>query len=183
MSSRREIAITIKGNVGGSGRNERNESIFEGDSSSAISNEETARQALNTYTEAGNNKQMGGKAAAAAVALYALEEVKNVIVQYASVSWNRYLDMKEDYIAQNNMNALKANINMAKSYASSTIKGAAIGGIVGAAIGIGANVAKRAISFNATMEKYYDQNNAMNAQTNFSRVRMGLIDGGRGTEN
>ena len=52
-----------------------------------------------------------------------------------------------------------------------------------AAIGAIGNGVNRAINYKITMANYNEQNNAANAQTNFSRVRMGLIDGGRGTEN
>ena len=98
--------------------------------------------------------------------------------------------MKEDYLAQNNMNEVKAYTSMAKSYATSAIAGAKmgaafgpVGAVVGAAVGTIGNGVNRFINYKVTMANYNEQNNAANAQTNFSRVRMGLIDGGRGTEN
>lgn len=189
MSSRREIAITIKGNVGGSGK--KSSSIYSGDVSSAVSSDDSTREAMSTYTDAGDNGNSGGlKTAAYTMSLYALNEVKNNIVNSASIVWNRYVNMKEDYLAQNNMNEIKARLGAFKSYASSAITGARIGStfgpvgaVVGAAVGTAGNAVNRVINYSAAISGYNEQNNAMNAQTNFSRVRMGLMDGGRGTEN
>lgn len=189
MASRREIAITIKGNVDSSGK--KTSSIYNGDISSAISSDDSTREAMSTYTSAGDNGNSGGlQTAAYTMSLYALNEVKNNVVKTASVVWNRYVDMKEDYLAQNNMNEIKAHVGAVKSYASSAMTGARIGStfgpvgaVVGAVIGTVGNVVNRGINYAATMAKYNEENNAMNAQTNYSRVRMGLMDGGRGTEN
>lgn len=188
MASRREIAITIKGNVGGGGKSSSRSS---GGISAAISSDDSSRDAMQVYTEAGDNNNKGGlKQASFTIGLYALNEVKNNLFQSVSMEWNRFVDMKEDYLAQNNMNELKAKIGAVKSYASSAMTGARIGSsfgpvgtVIGAAVGTVGNVYNRFNNFRSAMAGYHEQNNAMNAQTNFSRVRMGLMDGGRGTEN
>ena len=189
MSSRREIAITIKGNVGGS---KKTSSIYSGNISSAVSSDDSTREAMSVYTDAGDIDGKGNfKGAALAIGLYALNEVKNNVIQSASMEWNRFVDMKEDYLAQNNMNEIKAKLGAVKSYASSAMTGARIGAsvggpvgaVVGAVVGVSGNVYNRFNNFRNAMAGYHEQNNAMNAQTNFSRVRMGLMDGGRGTEN
>ena len=190
MASRREIAITIKGNVGGGGGNGKEIGFSAKDTSSiAYSSDEVANKELKNYND-GSSKGSGAKAAAFAITLYALNEVKNSIVKTASQGWNRHIDMKEDYLASNNMNEIKAKLGAVKSYASAAITGAKIGSIggpigaaVGAAVGTVANLGNRVINYALAQTRYNEQNNAMNAQTNFSRVRMGLMDGGRGTEN
>ena len=189
MASRREIAITIKGNVGGGGGGKEIGYSAKGPAiDDAYSSDEVANKELKNYND-GSGKS-GSKAAAFAITLYALNEVKNSIVKTASQGWNRHIDMKEDYLASNNMNEIKAKIGAVKSYASAAITGAKIGSIggpigiaIGAAVGTVANAGNRVINYALAQTRYNEQNNAMNAQTNFSRVRMGLMDGGRGTEN
>lgn len=184
MASRKEIAITIKGNVSPKG-NEKEISFSKSPINKAVSNDKTASEAQNN-----DYSISGGSAVVSALTVYAMNTVKNNIISAASVAWNRYVDMKEDYLAQNNMNEVKAHLGMAKSYGTSIAAGATIGAIggpvgiaVGAAVGAASNFISRGVRYGITMANYNEQNNAMNAQTNFSRVRMGLIDGGRGTEN
>lgn len=189
MASRREIAITIKGNVGGGGGKEIGYSAKGPAIDDAYSNDGVADKELKNYND-GSGKS-GAKGAAFAITLYALNEVKNSIVKTASQGWNRHIDMKEDYLASNNMNEIKAKLGAVKSYASAAITGAKmgfsaggpIGAVVGAAVGTVGNLGNRVINYALAQTRYNEQNNAMNAQTNFSRVRMGLMDGGRGTEN
>lgn len=190
MASRREIAITIKGNVGGGGGNEKEIGYSAKISTNdAYSSDEVADKELKNYDDGSGKK--GAKAAAFAITLYALNEVKNSIVKTASQGWNRHIDMKEDYLASNNMNEIKAKLGAVKSYASAAVTGAKmgfsvggpIGAVVGAAVGTVGNLGNRVINYALAQTRYNEQNNAMNAQTNFSRVRMGLMDGGRGTEN
>ena len=185
MASRREIAITIKGNVSTSGGG--GEISFSKGAASAVSGEQSAQQEIGKYTQ-GKSERTG--VSKSVMAVYIANQIKNSIVQTATITWNRYTDMKEDYLAQNNMNQVKAYTSMAKSYATSAIAGAKmgaafgpVGAVAGAAIGAIGNGVNRAINYKITMANYNEQNNAANAQTNFSRVRMGLIDGGRGTEN
>lgn len=188
MPSRKEISITIKGNLSTGG----GESIAYSKSGSAvataISSDETANKETGKHTKATQGKQ--GKSGVKVLALYAYRSFANNLMATASQAWNRYVNIKEDYLAQNNMNAIKANLSAIKGYATSAVTGAQIGSVagpvgaaIGAAIGVSANAVSRVVNYGVTIANYNEQNNAMNAQTNYSRVRMGLMDGGRGTEN
>ena len=185
MASRREIAITIKGSVGVGGANKKEMSVSA--TSNAVSGEQSAQQEISKYSE-GRQERAG--VSKSVMAVYIANQIKNNIIQTATMAWNRYVDMKEDYLAQNNMNTVRAYTSMAKSYGTSMVAGAKIGSafgpvgaVVGAAVVAVGNGVNRFINYKVEMANYNEQNNAANAQTNFSRVRMGLIDGGRGTEN
>jgi hypothetical protein len=188
MASRQEIAITIKGNLSASSGGGKEEISYSRGSAPAISSDDNATKEMSKYSNAGSQKN--SSVTKSVIAVYMANQIKNRIVQTASTMWNRYVDMKEDYIAQNNMNQIKAHVGAVSSYATAAISGAKIGGVlgpagaaIGAAVGTIGNAVNRAVSYKTTIANYNEQNNAMNAQTNFSRVRMGLIDGGRGTDN
>lgn len=183
MASRQEIAITIKGNLSANGGGKKEEISYSRGSSQAVSNDDSANKEMGKYAEIGGKGKNGFSVAGSMLTVYAFNQVKNRIIQTASTMWNRYVDMKEDYLAQNNMNVIKAHVGAVSSYATSASAGYAMGGVIGAAIGVVGNAVNRAVSYKTTRANYNEQNNAMNAQTNFSRVRMGLIDGGRGTDN
>lgn len=122
--------------------------------------------------------------------LEAYNQAKSNITQAVSVMWNRYANLKEDYMAQNSVTCAKAFVGRVKQYGTAALSGAVVGsalGPIGSVVGAGVAVAGTAISniinFGAELSAYNEQNNAINIQTGYSRIRAGLVDGGRGTEN
>ena len=142
MASRKEISIVIKGNLG-SGGNDK-EISFSKTASSAISTDKSSQEEISKYGKGGK----GGKAAWIALALYSANTAKKNIEAAASAAWNRYVDMNEEYMAQNTMTEVKAHIGAISSYASAAITGANIGKLAGpAGAAVGAVVGMMVVDF------------------------------------
>ena len=113
----------------------------------------------------------------------AYQQAKNLAVQTVSTTVNRYFSLSEDYMLENSYRNTVATLNKGKSLATTIIGGAITGGPVGAIVaGIGW-VASEDLQNRAALSTYYQQINESNYNTNFSRIRAGLVDNGRGTEN
>lgn len=96
---------------------------------------------------------------------------------------NRNFSLKEDYQSEVALNNTFAFIGKLSSAGSAIGAGAMIGGPFGAAVAAVGWVGNEIVS---AFQKYDQQQislNEMNYQSTFQRTRMGLIDGGRGTEN
>lgn len=96
---------------------------------------------------------------------------------------NRNYNLREDYMSEVALNNTFSLINKISSAGSAIAAGALVGGIPGAVIG---GVGWLGNEIMSAYQKYDQQQiglNEMNYQSTFQRTRMGLIDGGRGTEN
>lgn len=118
-------------------------------------------------------------------------EVADQAKRIAISTGNRYFNLSEDYMAQNDMVLINAYMGRAKTLAMDLYSGAKIGAMVGGPVGavvglIGGAVTygvDRAIQIRERQSSWYSQLNSTNAQTGWEQARMGLIDNGRGTEN
>jgi hypothetical protein len=116
----------------------------------------------------------------------AYQNIKNGV----AYSLNRSFSLTEDYMSEMVVNNVINTIGQITSLWGSVSAGA-LAGIGGGPIGavVGATVGALGWLANAGMQSYqrYDQQqislNEVNVQTTFQRVRLGLVDGGRGTEN
>lgn len=124
------------------------------------------------------------------ILLEAYNQTKSAITQTVSTLWNRYADLKEDYLAQNSVTLAKSVLNRVKQYGTAAMSGAIVGSaagpvgaVAGAAIAVAGTFVSNVISYGAELSAYNEQYNAVNIQTGYSRLRAGLVDGGRGTEN
>ena len=86
MASRREIAITIKGNISTSSGSGSGEISFSRSAASAVSNEQSAQQEVGKYTQ-GNTERTG--VSKSVMAVYIANQIKNSIIQTATITWNR----------------------------------------------------------------------------------------------
>jgi len=147
-----------------------------------------------TNSTDGTKKQKQEKAtsfAKAASTLIALSGAKQLIENTIEVSLNRYYNMSEDYISQNDYRNVMTAIGKTTSLASTVIggvtSGLAFGGPVGGAIGgivAGAGWGlNEAINMKATRSQYYSQINASNINMAYMQQRAGLYMNGKGTEN
>lgn len=113
----------------------------------------------------------------------AYRRAKDSVINLTLWSINRYIDLKEDYMAENGLNIIKTTISKASSFGTTVAAGAVMGGWVGAAVaGIGW-AGNEAISQAKRYESYYRALNEQNVGLEFGSIRAGLINGGRGTEN
>lgn len=134
---------------------------------------------------------LGSKAARATTGVFTLVgNAAALALKLARTDLNRAFALKENYLAQNHMAAFSAEMDAAKSLATSLLSGAAVGfttgGPLGAIIGGISGAATSAINLQLqkgeTIERYNMQLNATNAQTEFSASRAALVNGSRGTE-
>ena len=112
-----------------------------------------------------------------------LEAAKHNIALAANSIFSRYTTLSEDYKAGQRYNNIKSVVNKASGLIQSTTAGFMIGGLLGAVIGASSNILSQAINHTNVMSQYYQQLNTMDYNTEFGKIRAGLIDGGRGTEN
>lgn len=130
---------------------------------------------VNTIVKAINKASPAG----GLIAKAAYNSVKSQVL-YAI---NRNFSLREDYQSENTMKNTMGVIGEMVGLGTAVLSGAAIGGPAGAIVGA------TAWFFNEITTSYqkYDQIQiALNQdihQSTFQRVRMGLFDGGRGTEN
>lgn len=101
---------------------------------------------------------------------------------------NQYFNLTENYKAEQDLNNTLSYMSNGASFFGSILAGALVGNkagntVAGAIVGAGMGVV------NVVLNSYkaYDQQNirlaSMNIQSNYQKVRLGLIDDGRGTQN
>lgn len=113
----------------------------------------------------------------------AYNQAKKLVVQSVNSTLSRYYNMKEDYMLENNVNAIKTIIGKTSSFATTVAGGAMIGGVAGGVIAGVGWLGSEAINVSNMWKDTYAQINATNYNKTFTKSRLGLIDGGRGTEN
>lgn len=114
---------------------------------------------------------------------YSVKKATDLATQALQTGMDRYFSLTEDYIAQNDIRVAMNMINQTVSFATSIGAGIALGGPAGgiiAGVAWAGNKAINTISGYSELRQGINQNN-YNMQ--FQRVRMGLVDNGRGTEN
>lgn len=156
---------------------------------------ETVRKILNPTKTAqeGIINLFGGEDATNNAINFGKSIVKNALTtayDIAMTEHNRYFTLTEDYIAQNRMNSLTAQLGTATSMIGSAIAGAMAGldaggipgAIIGATVGVAITGTKLRVEHDKKIEQHNMQLNAVNAQTEFMASRASLVNGGRGTE-
>ena len=113
----------------------------------------------------------------------AYNQAKSLVSQAVNSSLNRYYNMKEDYMLENNINSIRTAINKTSSFATTIVGGAMVGGAVGGVIAGVGWLGSEAISYSNRWKDTYAQINATNYNKTFTKDRLGLTDGGKGTEN
>lgn len=121
---------------------------------------------------------------------YAYQQAKQIVKNTALYQIGRYYNLTENYEAEQDLNNALSVLSHASSGYASILGGAIIGakaGPYGALAGalIGTASWTTTTVFNAW--KAFDQQNmrlqTMNIQSAYQKVRLGLIDDGRGTQN
>lgn len=188
MASSKEITITVKGKItriNGEGKGSLAEKKVE-EAKDSDSDGQTTLSNILHFAKSPIKSTLGKNV----LLLEAYNQVKGNITQAVSTMWNRYANLKEDYMAQNNVNLAKGIIGRVAQYGTAALSGAMlgsaagpIGAVVGAAVAVTGTFVSNLINYGAEISAYNEQNNALNIQTGYSRLRAGLVDGGRGTEN
>lgn len=117
--------------------------------------------------------------------------VISMVFQTAEASFNRYLDMSEDYKAQIGVQNGKAIINIGKDVYNSTKSfakmgmalGGPVGGMIGAYVGLITSVGRIPLQAGKTLA---EQNRNLQEQAYslyFTTARAGMVNYSRGTEN
>jgi len=125
------------------------------------------------------------------LAFQAYQYAKSQIVSVARYELGKYFSLTENYTAQQDMSNIMTAISKAASFGTSVVSGAMTGLQVGGVHGaiIGASIAAVGTGVSEAIgirNRFIEQNRFLintNLQSNFQLVRMGLVDGGRGTEN
>lgn len=188
-----DITITILGGSGvgdGSGGAKKKK-----EKSPADLMRETVRKILNPTKTAqeGIINLFGGDDATNNAINFGKSIIKNALTtayDIAMMEHNRYFTLTEDYIAQNRMNSLNAQISTALPMVTSVVSGVKVGleagGVPGAIIGAISGGLITGIKLRTEHDKKIEQHNmqlnAVNAQTEFMASRASLVNGGRGTE-
>lgn len=135
-------------------------------------------------------KTKGQKTATNVLFMYAFNNAKNAIKNVVNASLDRYFALTEDYMNESLVNNIKTTISQIASGGVSILAGAklgAIGGpvgmVVGATIGAVAWGGSQIFSLQNKYSAYNRQINENNINVGFARVRAGLVDGSKGTEN
>ena len=103
--------------------------------------------------------------------------------QALQTGMDRYFSLTEDYIAQNYIKIITNMISDTTSLFSNVAVGGKLFGPAGAAIGAIAWAGSKAVSTVSGYGAIRQEINQNNYNMQFQRVRMGLVDNGRGTEN
>ncbi|WP_281512132.1 hypothetical protein [Mammaliicoccus vitulinus] len=124
------------------------------------------------------------------LANYTINNSVNLIKRAATQTIDRYFSLSEDYLNEsvyNNAMTALSNVGSVVSSVASGIQIGSVGGapgmIIGAAIGLTSSLVSLDLQYKSRLSSYYTQLNATNIQTKFTAARMGLLDGGRNTEN
>lgn len=113
----------------------------------------------------------------------AYNQAKSLVKQSVNSTLSRYYNMKEDYMLENNVSAIRNVINKTSSFATTISGGAMVGGIAGGIIAGAGWLISEGINVSNRWKDIYAEINATNYNKAFTKARLGLVDGGRGTEN
>lgn len=143
---------------------------------------------VTSYLKSSNDPN---KYAQAAAAFIAISGAKQLLENTIQLTLNRYYNMSENYISQNEYRNIMTGVSKVASLGGTIVSGATsgffiggpVGGVVGglvAGLGWGAN---EYVNAQATKSQYYSQINASNINVAYMRERAGLYMNGKGTEN
>lgn len=96
---------------------------------------------------------------------------------------NKYLNLSENYLMENTVNAAEGIINFSIGFAGSVAAGAMAGGVIGAALTGSFYVLNHALKMGETQEQQRIALNSMNYNRDFAATRLGLIDDSKNTLN
>lgn len=120
-----------------------------------------------------NNQDSSDGGAAKAIAIQAGERVLNEITSLAEYEWNKSLNLSDDYIGQRQKQVAMQCVNTTISTISTVGSFAAIGGPIGAVVGLLVS----GVSLGKQIWQNYDQENIrlrqMDAQLSYTRARAG----------
>ena len=118
------------------------------------------------------------------------ESAKNNLKTIILYQLNRQFNLDEDYKAQMTMNNTLNIIGGITGMVGSTATGALlglkygpVGAVVGATIGLASNLVTSAIQYYQKKDQENLRLTQIRHDATFNQMRLGLIDGGRGTEN
>lgn len=161
--------------------------------------QEQIQTAPSPSTDGGENKpnpSANGKSKDApnpvmAVTSYVTQNVISTIKQQAEYYGSKYLSMTENYTTQTNIENAKSTIGGVVGIASSGVQGYATGAVMGggglgvamAVISMITGIARTTLSALNNYENQIEQIHQQSYGNYFNSVRVGYVDGGRGTEN
>lgn len=117
------------------------------------------------------------------------QRAKQQIIQAVDFYHNRYFSLKEDYLSEQTYNNARTAISKVTSFAGAVASGAIAGSTLGPA-GTAAGAIIGTVGYGAseyfnqikTVQNYNQQLNTIGMETNFARMRAGLVDNNRGTD-
>lgn len=113
----------------------------------------------------------------------AFTQAKQVTTTIASYALNRHFDLTEDYIGETNTKFALQIIKKSVSLGSSIVAGGIAGGPIGAAAAAVGFVGVETIQAFQRLDQINIKMREMAYSTSYNQERLGLIDGGKGTEN
>lgn len=124
-------------------------------------------------------------------AAYATNQIKNLAKKGFLYSLNKYFNLSEDYKAEQDLNNTMSILSHVSSAYTSVLAGAIAGaktaGAAGAVVGAVAGAAIWTGNTLIDAVKAWDQQNIQlstsRIQSGYQKVRLGLVDDGRGTQN
>lgn len=123
---------------------------------------------------------------------YTFQQAKNLSKSALTYYIQRYFNLTENYQAEQDLSNTISIITNSSDFFSSIISGAIMGAettgnvagaIGGAIVGAGASGVNTFINAQKIWDQQKIQLQTMNMQSSFQRVKLGLIDDGRGTQN
>lgn len=125
-------------------------------------------------------KAMLGKSALLSQAYGVAKQAVKSSIMYGI---NRHFNLTENYMAQTDMQNVLTTIGKISSFASTVGAGFIAGNVAGAAIAAVGWGVNEGVAIYQRFDQAYIQLTETNIQSNFQRVRLGLVDGGKGTQN
>lgn len=124
------------------------------------------------------------------IATYAFKSAANAVMQVATYDISKFFNLRDDYIAEMRFNNVKTAVEKVKGLTGAISAGVGIGAaagpagmMAGAAIGMASWIVTELISSYQRAETQRIALDTAKYQSAFQLTRLGLIDGGRGTEN
>lgn len=122
------------------------------------------------------------------IAQYIFDNAVSNTKRIAMFSYNKYLNLSENYLLENDAEAVKKGLDFFGGLGASMIAGAKLGSagggpgmVVGAVVGGLTYGFGSGISYEQKKYGYYNSIASSTYQNQYSQIRAGLIDGGRNT--
>lgn len=108
---------------------------------------------------------------------------KQTISNAINKSLTRYATLTEDYMTEQDLGNTMKVINFSANSVFAVSAAGSMGGVAGAGIALAAIGVNTVINLQSRLSSYYQSLNASNFNQQFTATRLGLVDGGKGTEN